>query len=175
MTDFPWSALVGIAGIAGTLVAAHLGNAAAERRQRLTQQHGDHTRFHKERLEIYARFLKASRMCRDAAYKSAPFTLRNYGGAIPQTEQIAILERYHSCWAELTEASEMVGLVASPPVQTVAESVTERARAILVPDAELTALQLNEINSELASLEGAFRAAARNELLPAPARVPPPA
>jgi hypothetical protein len=166
MTDFPWSAVLGIAGIVGTLVAVHLSNSAAEQRQRLAQQHDDHTRFNKERIEIYARFLRASRMCRDAAYKSAGFMLRNHGAAIPQSEQIAILERYHNSWAELTEASEMVSLVASRPIKEVADRVTELARAIVVPDPDQTAMQLNERNSELAALEEAFRAAARSELLP---------
>lgn len=167
--DIPWTALIGLAGIAGTLAAAHLANASAERRQRQAQEHEDRTRFHKERVEIYARFLRASRMCRDAAYKSVPFTLKNYGAAVPQGEQVAIFERYVKSWGELTEASEMVGLVASRPVKEIADKVTELARVIVAPDPDWTAEQLNTRNTELAELESAFRAAAREELLRVPA------
>jgi len=164
--EFPWSAVVGVAGIVGTLLGVRFANSAAGQREQLTQQHDDRTRFHKERIEIYARFLRASRTCRDAAYRSAPYILRNYVAAIPQGEQVAILERFRNSWAELTEASEMVGLVSSLPVKEVADRITELAHAIVVPDPELTALLLNERNTELAALEGTFRAAARNELLP---------
>jgi hypothetical protein len=167
--DYPWSAVVGIAGIVGTLLGVHFANSAADRRDRLAQQHEDRTRFHKERVEIYARFLRASRTCRDSAYKSFPFTLRNYGAPISQGEQAAIFERYRNAWAELTEASEMVGLVASLPVKEVADTVTELARAIVAPGSDWTAEQLNMRNTELTEFEAAFRAAAREELLRAPA------
>jgi hypothetical protein len=160
-----WTALIGVAGIGGTLAAAHLANASAERRQRRAQEHEDRTRFHKERIEIYARFLRASRMCRDAGYKSAPFTLRNYGGSIPESEQVAIFERFRTAWAELTEASEMVSLVASLAVKEVADTVTELARAIVALNPDWTAEQLNTRNNELAEFESAFRRAAREELL----------
>jgi hypothetical protein len=164
--ELPWSAVVGVAGIGGTLLAVHLANSAAERRQQRTQQDEDRTRFHKERVEFYARFLKASRMCRDTAYQSARYTLRNYGGSIPQGEQVAILERYRNAWAELTEASEMVGLVASLPVKEVADTLTDLAREIVFPNPDWTAEQLNRRNTQLAEFETAFRAAARRELLP---------
>jgi hypothetical protein len=160
-----WTAVIGLAGIGGTLLAAHLANASAERRQRNDQEHEDRTRFHKERVEIYARFLRASRMCRDAALKSAPFVVQNYGGAIPESEQAAILERFRNAWAELTEASEIVSLVASLQVNEVADTVTELARAIVVLDRDWTFERLNSRNAELAEFESRFRAAAREELL----------
>jgi hypothetical protein len=168
-TGIPWpTVLVGLAGIVGALGGVYLTNRAASEREKRAQEHEDRTRFHKERLEIYARFLRASRMCRDNAYKSVPLTLRNYGAPIPQSDQVAILERYVNSWGELTEASEMVSLVASLPVKEVADTVTELARAIVAPNPDWTAEQLNSRNNQLAEFEAAFRRAARGELLPAP-------
>lgn len=59
--EIPWAALisgvVGIAGIAGSILTARFANRDAERRMRLQQEYEDGRRFHKERVELYGRVL----------------------------------------------------------------------------------------------------------------------
>jgi hypothetical protein len=73
VSTFPWatlvSGLVGIAGIGGTLLSAHLTSRAAETRRLAEQLYADRTRFHKERVEIYARFISAMKLYRDSVIK----------------------------------------------------------------------------------------------------------
>jgi hypothetical protein len=69
-TGIPWgiviSGAVGVVGIAGTLLSGHFANRAAEKRRLAEQQHDDRTRFHKERVEVYARYIGAIKTYMDA-------------------------------------------------------------------------------------------------------------
>jgi hypothetical protein len=70
--------LVGIAGIAGTLLGAHFTNRAAEKRRLEEQRHDDRTRLHMEKVEIYARFITATRNYRKAlSRKRSPAHIGN--------------------------------------------------------------------------------------------------
>jgi hypothetical protein len=80
-----------------------------------------------------------------------------------RADQLAVIARFNRNLEELTEASEAASLIASEPVRAVADDLADRARVMAVPD-EISAEELNRRNSELADLERAFRAVAREEL-----------
>jgi hypothetical protein len=118
--EFPWgvvvSGLVGIAGIAGTLLSAHLANRAAEKRRLAEQQHEDRTRFHKERVEIYSRFIGAFKSYRDWLYKQrSPPPVFDSRERTPQS--------LHSARAAMAEAREALLLVAADEVAIAANEV----------------------------------------------------
>jgi hypothetical protein len=168
-----WSLIIAVTGMAttlvGTLLGVYLSNLFAERRQQRRQLDEDRTRFHRDRLEIYTRFLKASQLVREAAYPLAPQFLRNAGqpaSADNVTERLRRLGRYMDARTELIEARQMVALLALPKsaVNRTAQEVFDAADQFLTDG--MTAEELSRRNEELAAKERAFLEAAREELLP---------
>ena len=157
-SEFPWavfvSGLVGIAGIAGTLLSAHLTNRAAEKRRLAEQQHEDRTRFHRERIEIYSRFIGAFNAYRESLYeqRSAP-RVPDSRGLRPASPRAAL--------AEVLEALRLLAAdeVASAACGVFSAAISLENLAVLDPAFELAE------KSALSAL-GEFRKAARAELLP---------
>lgn len=157
-SEFPWavvvSGVVGVAGIAGTLLSGYLTNRAAEKRRLAEQQHEDRTRFHKERIEIYSRFIGAFNAYRESWYqqRSAPPVLDSRG------------LRAASPRAVLAEVLEALLLLAADEVATAANGVFSAA----ISTENLPVLDPAFDVAEKIALRalGEFRKAARAELLP---------
>ena len=157
---FPWavivSGLVGVAGIVGTLLGGHLTNRAAEKRRLAEQQHEDRTRFHKERVEIYARFIGAFKAYRESMY---PQRVSPLPVLIESRESNAPTPK-----AALAEVREALLLVAADDVANAANEVFTAAIGM----ENLPTADTGFDDAEKASLKalGEFRKAARAELLP---------
>ena len=120
----PWTAIVGIAGILGTVLAAYLANVAAARRLSMEQLHEDKTRFHRERLDIYAKLLAASQSCRLAAVQCIHVFHRNGEDSEPG-DQVAALHRCSEAVSDLIKAANAAALAASSPVHQLAQKILE--------------------------------------------------
>lgn len=158
---FPWTAVVGIAGILGTIGGVYLTNRAAERRLRAQQEHEDLTRFHKDRVELYAKLLGAVQSCRHAAATIQllpPDKRKEYG-------ERGDYEPFKAAVAELSTANNAVQLVASQSVRDAALSLVGDA-ALLAVVASADRQKFDSLNQKLAQSESDFSAAAREELLP---------
>jgi hypothetical protein len=159
VAEFPWavvvSGVVGIAGIAGTLLSAHLANSAAEKRRLAEQQNEDRTRFHKERVEIYAKFIAAFKAYHNSMYPSGESLLQ-----APESRQY----RAQPPKSVLAEARESLRLVATDEVASAAKALVKAAvgmENLLVQDPAFEAAE----KAALKALQ-VFRETARAELLP---------
>jgi hypothetical protein len=163
LADIPWTALIGIAGIVGTLTAAHLANASAERRQRQAEWHEDRTRFHKERAELYARFLLRSKEHAEAAVNAVAHGLAKK--AIPSTpRESEILERWRNAWTTLEETGTAIQLMSTEPVRAAADDAMRAADALF--KAGRSAEDLPPLEATRQKAMEAFKDAARAELFP---------
>jgi hypothetical protein len=117
---FPWatviSGVVGVAGIAGTLFGGHFANRAAEKRRLAEQHHEDRTRFHKERVEVYARFISAYKAYRELVRKkrNPPVVQENDTRAMlnPFTPSPPHPEEVRRARAAFAEEREALSLIA---------------------------------------------------------------
>jgi hypothetical protein len=162
--SFPWTPILGIAGIIGTLLGGWLGNLYAEKRQRMSELHEDRTRFHKERIELYGKLLLASQSCRQAATAAA----RHFLGIPDDTtdaKQTAALEPIKASITQLSAVAKMVDLVASGDVRKAAEDLVGSAALLSVPGWKSES-EFDGYNFALAEAETAFSDAARCEVLP---------
>jgi hypothetical protein len=179
----PWplivSGIVGIVGIGGTLAAAFLTNRAADRRQaaalaaaeagrQAEREHEDRTRFHKERMQAYAMYLKTVKAYRDACRRCAPWAPPTLLSANPITQELGVLaavtERGKALDA-FAEAKEVVMLIASPAVRMAATNVS--GSLLPLGDLSIDEATFDQRRKVLIEAEVDFSAAARAELLPA--------
>lgn len=161
-SSFPWTAVVGIAGIAGTLLGSYLTNRAAEKRLLLEQAHNDRTRFHKERAELYGRLLSAAQACISAAIdikRLTPDKRKEFA------EQVSY-PPFEEAVRGLTAAKSAVQLVASHPVRKAADEVVWRAVKLALVAASGQEDKFQDENRRLDEFVSAFAASARDELLP---------
>lgn len=169
---FPWaivvSGIVGIAGIAGTLFSGHFANRAAEKRRLAEQQHEDRTRFHKERVEVYARFIAAYKAYRGLVYK------KRYPPVVQENDTLAMLnpftlspphpEEVRQARAAFSEVREALILIAFKEVADVADRVFGAATTL--DNDKMTAEKVEEWDQIALKALAEFRKAARAELLP---------
>jgi hypothetical protein len=162
ISNLPWTAIVGVTGIVGTVVVAYLTNLAAEKRLLITQAQEDRTRFHSERIERYARLLTASQSCRLVALQCVHLFGPNAQPSNVEDRGAALL-RCREAVTELIRSTTAVGLVASDPVHKAAQAMLTAGRPLLFPD--MTAEETLVYDRKLDALETAFTEAARAELL----------
>jgi hypothetical protein len=160
-SSFPWTAVVGLAGIAGTLLGAYLSNKAAIKRLRIEQEHDDRTRFHRERAELYGKLLLAVQSCRRTAgdIQLLPLEKRKEYGEHGDYEPFKLVI------TELNTARNAVQLVSSSRVRESAEKVVIDA-VVLTVGASAEEERFHTLNEKLSQSEAAFAEAARDELLP---------
>lgn len=161
--EIPWTAIVGIAGIAGTVIVAYLTNRAAERRMRLQQEYDDGRRFHNDRVELYGKLLAASQQCRAAA--AAIF--RNpdeYRMRVVVNGEGEANRPLREAVSELSATARKAQLLAGSKAREAAETVITAAAILAVP-AWTSEEEFDAQNQELAAAEEAFMEAARLELL----------
>lgn len=165
------SGLVGIAGIVGGIVTHHLTNRAAERRLQLEQQQTDRTRFHDMRVEMYGKLLAAAQNSREVAAALRPLAKVRPDQLTDEQKQ-TVLAPLRNSMRKLTEASQMVELVATSATREAAKALIEKAVFLSVlgfaGDEEF-----DTRSKQLADAEYAFAQTARGELLP-PETAPPP-
>lgn len=172
MCDFysvsiPWrdliTGVVGIAGIAGTCFGVVWTNRAADTRRVADREHEDRTRFHKERAELYARFLQRSKEHSEAAVNAVAHGLARK--AIPSTPQeVEMFERCRNAWTALEEAGAAIELMSTEPVRAAAESAMRAADVLFT--AGRSAAELPQLEATRQNAVDAFKAATRAELLP---------
>lgn len=160
--EVPWTALVGIAGIAGSVLSAYFTNKAAERRVRLQQNYEDSRRFHAERRELYGKLLAQAQACREAAIKNHKF--ENDLSSDESDEALLTLSR--DSFSALTLVGKQVQLIATAPTQKAADTLVTNA-TLLVIRAGKGKQEFDFDNKKLREAEIAFVEACRAELLPA--------
>jgi hypothetical protein len=151
---------MGIAGIVGTFLSGYFANRATERRQLLSQDHEDRTRFHQERIEIYATLLKSLERYRDSMAESVRLTVAGAN----ESQTAAVYDRIKNAVDTLMDPIQMVLLVASPPVGAALGPVIQTARALNVVGS--SAAQFDDLSEKFSTAVADFRQAAREELLP---------
>jgi hypothetical protein len=155
-SDLPWSALVGVAGILGTLAAVYLSNRSAERREFLRQQHEDKARFHKDRIELYGKFVSATRNHLNVAAEIVEWPTDDEDGG----------DATRGATATCSAAKDLhwqVQLVASAPVSVAAAELGIALQQGPVGDSDDG---LDEYLFQVARALGDFLKAARAEILP---------
>lgn len=150
---FPWAVvIVGVAGIGGTLLSAHLTSGAAEKRRLAEQQHADRTRFHKERMDVYVRFISATK-----TYRELLIDLRG-------RSMIEVVKVYDAR-AAYAEVREALLLVAEENVARIADKVFGAVTTL--EDAKMSDSTFEEWDQIALTSLADFRKAARAELQPA--------
>jgi hypothetical protein len=160
---FPWavvvSGFVAIAGIAGTLLSAHLTSRAAEKRRLAEQQYEDRTRFHKDRIEIYARFISAFKLYRESLIKQRTPPLN-----VVEEGLFELAPSPSKTRAAFAEVRETLLFISNKAVAQAAESVFGAATAMENPKQLRTTFDEWDQAALRALTE--FRKVARAELLP---------
>lgn len=158
-----WTAIVGIAGILGSVLTGYLTNKAAESRLLLQQDFEDRRRFHKERADLYGRVLGLAQICRvkivevRIAAKLAP----NAGvpGEIwlPMTTAIT----------DFSAAAKTVNFLGNPASRETASGLLDAVHQLFGRSRVAEDAEFDKLNQTLRNAETAFADAARAELMPA--------
>lgn len=161
-SEIPWTAIVsgflGIAGIAGTLLGVHLTNGASERRRTAEEAHEDRTRFHKDRVQVYARFMAAYKAYRDAVLQQrSPLLLTE----TPITDRTVSPREARAVFSEVREELKLIALA---EVEDVADRLF--GAAITLENDKMTDERFQAWDQIALNTLAEFRAAARAELLP---------
>lgn len=122
--EIPWgsiiTAVVGISGIAGSVLTAHLTNRAAERRLGIEHAHADRTRFHPLRVELYGKLFAAAQDLRLAILEALP-RMNELNAADVGT----FIDSFNTSIAAVISSAQMVALVASGRTRDAASSLVE--------------------------------------------------
>jgi hypothetical protein len=159
---FSWgsavSGIVGVAGIGGTLLATYLASREAEKRRLAEQRHDDRTRFHKERVEIYARFISTYKTYRDSIRKHRWPLLPSDEGSlknVPPPQEAR---------AAFSDVRETVLLVAAKNVVDVADRIF--GAALTLENEGMTDSTFEQWDQTALTGLVEFRKAARAEVAP---------
>lgn len=158
--QIPWTAIVGIAGIAGTVLTAYLSNRAAVQRMQLQQKYDDSRRFHAERRELYGKLLAQAQTCRETA-------ARNHNH-----ENNPASEDSNEALGPLCLDAVLAITMTGKQVQLIATAQTQRAADALVSNAVVLILRSGNNQQsfdfdgkKLRETETAFMETCRAELL----------
>lgn len=163
VATFPWvqvmSSFVAIAGIAGTLLSGHLASKKAEKGRLAQQRHEDRTRFHKERVETYTRFIGAAK-----AYRESLINRRIGLPALSDANSFYENPSRPSARATLAELRETVLLIADDHVAKIAEKIF--GAIIALENEQMTEATFDGWDQVALTALADFRQAARAELQP---------
>ncbi|HEY1890065.1 MAG TPA: hypothetical protein VGG63_06645 [Steroidobacteraceae bacterium] len=127
-TQIPWTAIVGIAGIAGTVLATYLTNRSAAERVRLQQNYEDSRRFHAERRELYGKLLAQAQTCRELSVRNH----NHENNPLSEDSDEAMKPLALDAFLTLSMTGKQVQLIATAPTQTAADTLVKNATVLII-------------------------------------------